>query len=164
MASSSEGHKVFVYGSLLADDVVGVLLKRVPQSSPAILHGFHRFSIKGRVYPAILPVPKKQVTGRVLFGISDGELDVLDTFEDVEYQRTSVDVITDGDDKLLQTHTYVWGDVSDPNLFGDWDFEEWKKTHMEDFLQMTCGFVQELQLPDSKPRVATYDSFFPHQT
>ncbi|KAJ0716052.1 hypothetical protein HanPI659440_Chr13g0508441 [Helianthus annuus] len=30
---------VFVYGSLLADDVVRALLRRVPQNSPAILHG-----------------------------------------------------------------------------------------------------------------------------
>ncbi|XP_050223720.1 AIG2-like protein D [Mercurialis annua] len=42
--------------------------------------------------PAILPVLKKPVTGRVLFWISDGELDVLDTFQDVEFQRTNVDV------------------------------------------------------------------------
>lgn len=31
-------HNVFVYGSLQADDVVRILLKRVPQSSPAFLH------------------------------------------------------------------------------------------------------------------------------
>eukprot|EP00268_Persea_americana_P031201 TRINITY_DN3030_c0_g2_i11.p1 TRINITY_DN3030_c0_g2~~TRINITY_DN3030_c0_g2_i11.p1 ORF type:complete len:117 (+),score=11.59 TRINITY_DN3030_c0_g2_i11:102-452(+) len=52
----------------------------------------HRFSIKGRVYPAILPVENKKVTGRVLLGITDPELGVLDTFEDVEYERTAVEV------------------------------------------------------------------------
>lgn len=31
-------HNVFVYGSLMADDVVRALLKRVPHSSPAILN------------------------------------------------------------------------------------------------------------------------------
>ncbi|KAK4389064.1 AIG2-like protein D [Sesamum angolense] len=55
---------VFVYGSLLADDVVRVLLNRVPPSSSAILHDYHRFSIKGRVYPAILPAENKKVIGR----------------------------------------------------------------------------------------------------
>ncbi|KAJ0631248.1 hypothetical protein HanRHA438_Chr17g0797101 [Helianthus annuus] len=39
MASSGGSHTVFVYGSLLADDVVQVLLNRVPQVSPAILNG-----------------------------------------------------------------------------------------------------------------------------
>ena len=40
MASSAPQnlHAVFVYGSLLADEVVAVLLNRVPQSSAAVLH------------------------------------------------------------------------------------------------------------------------------
>lgn len=32
-------HNVFVYGTLLDNEIVGVLLKRVPPSSPAVLHG-----------------------------------------------------------------------------------------------------------------------------
>lgn len=31
---------------------------------------------------------------------------------------------------------------------------------MNDFLKMTAGFMEELELPESKPRVATYESFF----
>ncbi|KAL7187107.1 hypothetical protein ACSBR1_037221 [Camellia fascicularis] len=95
MATSSNPqglHQVFVYGSLLSDEVVRVLLKRVPQSSSAILDGFHRFSIKERIYPAIVPVENKKVTGKVLLGITLPELDILDTFEDVEYNRCTVEV------------------------------------------------------------------------
>ncbi|XP_050264389.1 AIG2-like protein D isoform X1 [Quercus robur] len=185
-------HNVFVYGSLLADDVVKVLLKRVPPSSSAILHSFHRFSIKGRVYPAILPVENKKVTGKVLFGITNPELDILDTFEDVEYERRTVEVSLMGrkekthykglfsyqaletsfplvpnlpdmkkdSSEKLQAHTYVWSDKNDPNLYGVWDFEEWKRVHMNDFIKMTTGFVEELEQPESKPRVATYESFY----
>ncbi|KAK7825768.1 aig2-like protein d [Quercus suber] len=170
-------HNVFVYGSLLADDVVKVLLKRVPPSSSAILHSFHRFSIKGRVYPAILPVENKKVTGKVLFGITNPELDILDTFEDVEYERRTVEVslmaletsfplvpnlpdMKKDSSEKLQAHTYVWSDKNDPNLYGGWDFEEWKRVHMNDFIKMTTGFVEELEQPESKPRVATYESFY----
>ncbi|KAK4558830.1 hypothetical protein RGQ29_008188 [Quercus rubra] len=153
-------HNVFVYGSLLADDVVKVLLKRVPPSSSAILHSFHRFSIKGRVYPAILPVENKKVTGKVLFGITNPELDILDTFEDVEYERRTVEVSLMDSSEKLQAHTYVWSDKNDPNLYGVWDFEEWKPVHMNDFIKMTTGFVEELEQPESKPRVATYESFY----
>ncbi|XP_028113143.1 AIG2-like protein D isoform X3 [Camellia sinensis] len=95
MATSSNPqglHQVFVYGSLLSDEVVRVLLKRVPQSCPAILDGFHIFSIKECVYPAIIPVENKKVTGKVLLGITLPELDILDTFEDVEYNRCTVEV------------------------------------------------------------------------
>ncbi|EXC32765.1 hypothetical protein L484_019879 [Morus notabilis] len=68
-SQSQSLHNVFVYGSLLADDVVRVLLNRLPLSSFATLNSFHRYSIKGRVYPAILPVENKRVNGRS-YGIS----------------------------------------------------------------------------------------------
>ncbi|KAL3534714.1 hypothetical protein ACH5RR_003175 [Cinchona calisaya] len=153
-------HNVFVYGSLLADDVVSVLLSRVPQSSPAILHGYHRFSIKGRVYPAILPIENKKVAGKVLLGITPFELHILDEFEDVEYERKIVDVYVMDSSEKLQANTYVWSNKTDPNLYGEWDFEEWKRLHKEEFTKMSLGFMEELQLPESKPRVATYESFF----
>ncbi|KAJ0030992.1 hypothetical protein Pint_12658 [Pistacia integerrima] len=160
-AMSGNLHSVFVYGSLLADDVVRIFLKRVPQSSSAILNNYHRFSIKGRVYPAILPLENHKVTGRVLLGITDPELDSLDIFEDFEYERTSVDVcLTDTPDNYLQAQAYVWTNKNDPNLYGDWNFEEWRGLHMEDFMKMTVGFVEELELPESKPRVATYESYY----
>ncbi|KVH91512.1 AIG2-like protein D [Cynara cardunculus var. scolymus] len=156
-ASSSCGYNVFVYGSLLADDVVRVLLRRIPQNSPSTLHGYHRFSIKGRVYPAILPVENKKVTGRVLLGITAAELDILDKFEDVEYEKRVVDVSLLDMSDALQAYTYVWANPDDPNLYGEWDFEAWKESKMKDFVNMTMGFVEE---HDSKPRVATYESYY----
>jgi gamma-glutamylcyclotransferase (GGCT)/AIG2-like uncharacterized protein YtfP len=56
---------VFVYGTLMAEEVVSVLLGRAPPTSPALLPDHQRFSIKGRVYPAILPVPGTKVNGKV---------------------------------------------------------------------------------------------------
>ncbi|XP_057959401.1 AIG2-like protein D isoform X1 [Malania oleifera] len=153
-------HNVFVYGSLMTDEVVKVLLKRLTQSSPAILNHHHRFSIKGRVYPAILPVENMTVTGRVLLGITAPELHILDTFEDVEYERSSVEVSLMDCSEKLQANAYIWANKNDPNLYGDWDFEEWKKLHKDDFINMTTGFMEELELPESKTRVATYESFF----
>ncbi|XP_057511897.1 AIG2-like protein D isoform X2 [Actinidia eriantha] len=116
-------HSVFVYGSLLADDVVRVLLKRVPESSPAVLNGFHRFSIKGRVYPAILPLENKKVIGKVLSGITAPEIAILDTFEDVEYERRIVEVSLMDSSQSLQSYAYVWANSNDPTLYGDWNFE-----------------------------------------
>ncbi|KAH7524242.1 hypothetical protein FEM48_Zijuj06G0098500 [Ziziphus jujuba var. spinosa] len=154
-------HNVFVYGSLMADDVVRVLLNRVPPSSPAILNNHHRYSIRERVYPAIVPLETKKVAGKVLMGITDPELYVLDTFEDVEYERSTVEVSLTDNSKNVLAHAYIWSNKNDPNLYGEWDFEEWKRAHMNDFVKMTMGFKEELELPDSKSRVATYESFFP---
>ncbi|XP_024460314.1 AIG2-like protein D isoform X3 [Populus trichocarpa] len=122
-AGGNQVHNVFVYGSLLADDVVRALLSRIPQSSPAILNGYHRFSIKGRVYPAILPVENKKVSGKVLHGITDPELYILDEYEDVEYERVTVDVSLMDNSNKTQALAYVWSDKNDPNLYGEWDFE-----------------------------------------
>ncbi|KAL8499498.1 hypothetical protein ACS0TY_022446 [Phlomoides rotata] len=162
MGSSSPSpiSTIFVYGSLLADDVVRVLLDRVPPSSPAILPHFQRFSIKGRVYPAIVPAEDKKVIGKVLLGITPPELHILDEFEDVEYERASVNVfLKDGTEKL-EAYTYVWENKTDPDLYGEWDFEEWKLLHMADFLKMTRAFIEEMEFPDSKTRVATYESYY----
>ncbi|KAB5513660.1 hypothetical protein DKX38_027566 [Salix brachista] len=169
MVGGNQVHNVFVYGSLLADDVVRALLSRIPQSSPAILNG--QFSIKGRVYPAILPVENKKVTGKshpmyeflllqVLQGITDLELYILDEFEDVEYERVTVDVSLMDSSNKSQAFAYVWSDKNDPNLYGEWDFEEWKRTQMEDFTKMSADFRKDLELPESKTRIATYESFY----
>ncbi|KAL9265430.1 AIG2-like protein [Drosera capensis] len=170
MMSSAALHNVFVYGSLLADEVVRVLLKRVPDSFPAVLPGYHRFSIKGRVYPAILPVENKQVVGKVLVGISTPELHILDVFEDVEYVRDPVEVYREDNLEKLLAYAYVWGNKSDPNLYGVWDFEllilasvlakEWKQIHMNDFVNMTVGFKEELEQPEFKTRVEKYEAYY----
>ncbi|KAL3818400.1 hypothetical protein ACJIZ3_004305 [Penstemon smallii] len=159
-STSTAISNVFVYGSLLADDVVRALLNRVPPSSPAILPGYQRFSIKERVYPAIIPVEKTQVTGKVLLGITPAELHILDAFEDDEYERATVDVFLNDSSEMMQAYTYVWENKTDPNLYGEWDFEEWKHLHKESFLNMTMGFMKEMELSDSKTRVATYESFY----
>ncbi|KAI3713820.1 hypothetical protein L1987_72406 [Smallanthus sonchifolius] len=142
---SGSSHTVFVYGSLLADDVVQVLLNRVPQTSPAILNGYHRFSIKGRTYPAILPVENKKVTGRVLIGLSATELDILDMYEDEDYDKRVVDVSLLDASEVLQAYAYVWGNSTDPDLYGEWDFEEFKESKLKDYVEMTKSYVQELQ-------------------
>ncbi|KAH9618024.1 hypothetical protein KSS87_021140 [Heliosperma pusillum] len=153
-------HNVFVYGSLMADQVVKLLLTRLPASSPAILPNFHRFSVKGRVYPAILPVENKSVSGRVLTGITNRELNILDVFEDVEYVRDSVEVSLVDNTEKLQVYTYVWSDKNDKDLYGNWDFEAWKLAHMDDFIKMTAEFVEEFKETEAKSRVETYESYY----
>lgn len=138
-------HTVFVYGSLMADEVLHILLKRTPQSSDAVLNGYQRLSIKGRVYPAIIPVDSKKVSGKILSGIKDSEMNLLDAFEDVEYKRIIVEVsLMDSLEKLL-VYAYVWANEKDPDLYGDWDFEEWKRDHLEDYIEMVKEFMEEYE-------------------
>ena len=41
--------------------------------------------------------------------------------------------------------------------------QEWKKLHLKDFLAMTNGFMHELEQPEAKTRVETYQSFMQQQ-
>ncbi|KAF5936409.1 hypothetical protein HYC85_027538 [Camellia sinensis] len=176
-SSNIEGlHQVFVYGSLLADEVVRVLLKRVPQSSPATLNGLsvslslslNHFlcAISSSCYCSsiilisFLILVIDDEIWYVLSGITPLELHIFDIFEDVEYKRCTVEVsLMDGSQKL-QAHAYVWANSGDPNLYGDWIFEEWRQAHMKDFIKMTMRFMEELEQPESKARVETYESFY----
>ncbi|KAG0558349.1 hypothetical protein KC19_10G021500 [Ceratodon purpureus] len=197
---------VFVYGSLLAPEVLIALLHRVPRASLAVVHDFHRYSIKNRIYPAVLPKKGDKVFGKVLFDLSDQELHILDEFEDVEYTKSIVSpltlkahdsthgepvsstiggqaqemiesgcservsnglTVTNGqtDDVALEDNTveispdrvvgldlatevtaymYVWVNEGDPNLVGNWDYEEWVKTYLEDYVKMCEEFEAEL--------------------
>ncbi|XP_062224097.1 AIG2-like protein D [Phragmites australis] len=151
-ASAAGGpHNVFVYGTLMAEEVVRVLLGRAPPSSPALLPDHQRFSIKGRVYPTILPVNSHEANGKVFRGVTDRELNVFDMFEDEEYVRKTVEVsLADTSEKLL-AFAYIWGNESDPDLYGEWDFEAWRKVHLKDYLEMTKEFMEELEPAESEP-------------
>ncbi|KAJ0807021.1 putative gamma-glutamylcyclotransferase, AIG2, gamma-glutamyl cyclotransferase-like superfamily [Helianthus annuus] len=159
----------------------------------------HRFSIKGRDYPAILPVENKKVTGRVcslsssytlfyhflawenglvdgsgqnrsflstwvqetigmtnlhqihlwishvLTGLSATELDILDMYEDDKYDKRVVDVSLLDASEVLQAYAYVWGNSTDPDLYGEWDFEEFKESKLKDYLERTKNYVKELE-------------------
>lgn len=56
----------FVYGTLMAEEVLKLLIKRVPAHKPALLPGYARHRVKGQVFPAIIPAtPEDKVQGMV---------------------------------------------------------------------------------------------------
>jgi gamma-glutamylcyclotransferase (GGCT)/AIG2-like uncharacterized protein YtfP len=56
----------FVYGTLMAEEVLKLLIKRVPANKPATLAGYSRHRVKGQVFPAIIPAtPQDRVQGKV---------------------------------------------------------------------------------------------------
>ncbi|CAF2030925.1 hypothetical protein YC2023_087892 [Brassica napus] len=160
LSGKAAGHDLFVYGSLQDPHVVNVLLNRVPDHSSAVLSGFHRFKIKNRLYPTILPDSTGKVTGKVLKGITDDERKLLDDFEDVEYDRKAVEVVLTDTSEKLQVGTYVWRNKVDPDLYGEWDFEEWKLHDREAFITATKKFMEERKLPEAKTRIDTFKTFF----
>mmetsp|Transcript_11192 Transcript_11192/g.31139 ORF Transcript_11192/g.31139 Transcript_11192/m.31139 type:complete len:138 (-) Transcript_11192:33-446(-) len=83
---------VFVYGTLMSSMVFGALISRTPKCFPGLLYGFRRHAIEGRPYPGITEDDNSSVSGLLVTGLSGEELDVLDFFEDEEYERRKVQV------------------------------------------------------------------------
>ena len=93
----------FVYGTLMAPEVLTRLIGRVPSMcQPAFLPNYTRHPIKGRSYPGIIPSKsdtkddKKEgdavpvavgVQGILLTGITDKEADIFDIYEADEYEK-----------------------------------------------------------------------------
>ena len=104
-------HKVFVYGTLMAEEVVKALLQRPHVRYAAKVAGFKRHRVQEEVFPAIIPsLSADQISGWVIAELTDEELSVFDEFEDVEYYRDEVPVTKD-DGNTETVYIYVWKDA-----------------------------------------------------
>ncbi|GAQ79016.1 hypothetical protein KFL_000220500 [Klebsormidium nitens] len=167
MSLAGEVKNVFVYGSLLAEEVVRILIGRIPPCAAAYLTDYHRYSIEGRSYPAIAPKNGGRVVGLVYFDLTDHEQAVFDEFESEDYERCLVDAVlmvdgtsgagdpedspalpsqsqTAGAARTVEAHVYSWADPHDPQLYGTWDYEEFREKGMPSFLRMCSVFRTEM--------------------
>lgn len=142
---------IFVYGTLMADDVLRALIKRVPRGAPALLPGHARYATRGRVYPGMVPDPSPGacVRGRLLFELEEGEIRVFDAFEGDEYVKTSVTALhlpscdaTDG--PAVQADAYLWCAPRSELAEGVWDYEGWVAADLERYAKMCGEFAAEL--------------------
>lgn len=105
------GRPVFIYGSLMYESVLQVLLGRIPQAKPALLRGYVRRRIKGERFPGLSPMSGAEdgtvVRGLVLDDLTTREAAVFDEFEDDEYDKELIK-------PMLATgvecdNVFVWG-------------------------------------------------------
>ena len=142
---------IFVYGTLMADDVLRALIKRVPRGAPALLPGHTRYAARGRVYPGMVPnpAPGASVRGRLLFELDEGEIRVFDAFEGDEYVKTKVTALhlpsndaTDG--PTVQADAYLWCAPRSELTEWRWDYEAWVAADLERYAKMCAQFAAEL--------------------
>jgi len=101
---------LFVYGTLMDDSRVEMLLNRKVESKKATLHNFLRMTPTWS-FPFIVKRAGAATKGRVLFGISKRELAILDDFEDegsMYYRRHVMVRLDEGGRKRCQTYV---GDI-----------------------------------------------------
>ncbi|KAL8711433.1 MAG: hypothetical protein Q9220_004091 [cf. Caloplaca sp. 1 TL-2023] len=112
---------------------------------PAILHEYCRHKVRHRDYPAIIPSIQDCVRATYVQGLTDGDMYRLDIFEGEEYQRRKVrarilDVEGDEDGhgnvegEEVQADTYVWVAGEDQLEKGEWDFADFRRTKLENWV------------------------------
>jgi gamma-glutamylcyclotransferase (GGCT)/AIG2-like uncharacterized protein YtfP len=97
---------LFVYGTLMDEELVVQLTGRSFGRVPARLPGYRRIEPPGS-YAYIVPDPRGDVVGLLLQGLDQEAMRALDAYEDEGrlYQRTAVDVLI-GDERC-RALTYV---------------------------------------------------------
>lgn len=99
---------LFVYGSLMFNEVWCQVTRRCPRATPAQLSGFRRYSVIGEDYPALLPeTGHRPVQGLLRDDLSTRTLQQLDRFEGDCYRRMKVWVRLE-DGTFLRAWTYVF--------------------------------------------------------
>ncbi len=96
--------KLFVYGTLVLDDVVSALIDRIPQYQNATAPGWRVVRLPGRVYPGLIS-GQGEANGKVFTDLTDAEWATLDAFEDPAYSLTVVQVLPPLEMDAL---AYIW--------------------------------------------------------
>ncbi|MGH3787499.1 MAG: gamma-glutamylcyclotransferase family protein [Pseudonocardiaceae bacterium] len=133
-ALSLEGtSKLFVYGTLLLNDVVNTLLGRIPNHLDAKAPGWRIVRLPQRVYPGLVP-GKSEALGKLFIDLTDAEWETLDAFEDPDYTLVGVRVLTP---LAMDALTYIWrGEyVNQP-----WSTTTFGRDQLADYLDRCRGW------------------------
>ena len=130
---------LFVYGSLMYEEVWRRLVSREFRRMPARLDGYRRLRIKGEDYPGLVK-GAGVVHGTVLLELDDETLGRLERFEAECYRRVSGRVIGDSGVEIpadffeiRESHMSLVEDV-------EWDVRKFEQSGLTRFLAGYAGF------------------------
>lgn len=126
---------VFVYGTLLCDEVVFGLTDTIIPYVYATLPHHRRLQVhkpgRDAKGPAIVPSAGDSVDGRILYDVNERCLHILDLLElsgDC-YERVTVDAIA-VHDTTLRVEVYRATEMFRQHLLGDWSLDDFKREHL----------------------------------
>jgi gamma-glutamylcyclotransferase (GGCT)/AIG2-like uncharacterized protein YtfP len=126
-------NRLFVYGSLLNEEVRFSLIKEKFKTLEARLPGYRRETVRGQTYPAIVADRDSFVDGLIVMGLTNHHLRVLDRFEGRYYRRASIKALTaDGE---ISCDTYVLQSRYRYLMSGEnWSNSEFRNNHLSRFI------------------------------
>lgn len=125
---------LFVYGTLMTPAVMRAVIGRVPPHAPAVLPGYRRYGLRGRVYPVVVPERGASVAGVLYTGLSPRELARLDRYEDAFYRRVEV-TVRDAAGRERRAWCYVLRPRSRVRLANrPWQHERFVRSALQNYL------------------------------
>lgn len=131
---------IFVYGSLMFDDLWQRIVKRRYQKQNAVLPGYKRLSVKGEAYPGLVKSFNSSVEGLVYFNVTAQDIKRLDRFEGRQYKKVPVTVIGETG-QLHKARAYLFVRHK-RNLLGHkpWDPARFQAHHLHNYIARYNGF------------------------
>jgi gamma-glutamylcyclotransferase (GGCT)/AIG2-like uncharacterized protein YtfP len=117
---------LFAYGTLRFAAVLGILLDRMPVTTPGAVAGWRAAALAGRVYPGLVRA-NAEVTGMLITGLTAAELRLIDEYESGPYE---LELLTLNDGR--RGWTYAWTDHAEV-LPHDWSPDEFADLYLADF-------------------------------
>jgi gamma-glutamylcyclotransferase (GGCT)/AIG2-like uncharacterized protein YtfP len=128
------GNNIFVYGSLMNEEVFKIVTGFSPVFLRATLFDYKRVKLKNRVYPAIVKNCNSCVEGFVLCDLPNEVIAVLDCFEDSIYTKSEISVSTSIDD-TIKADAYIVFPKNKKHIINEsWDYENFKNYKLDTYL------------------------------
>lgn len=126
---------VFVYGTLLNDEVFRLFVAGQFKKTIASLWGYQRVKVKGECYPAIVPDKRSMVEGLLIYDLMDKDIHALDHYEGDYYQRQTV-TVTLPNDESQTCEAYVFKPEYQFLLVNEpWSNQLFRRQHLAPFIQ-----------------------------
>ncbi|RSL92273.1 hypothetical protein CDV31_015229 [Fusarium ambrosium] len=148
MNNQSTTRPLFVYGTLRALPLLAWALTSDASNTssvarltrPAKVHGYTRYALKNRDYPAVIKHTDETSTvdGYLLMLQTTSQRKKLDDFEGETYKVTAVAAELE-DGSIVDADMYVWdGDMEDVST-EPWELDTFVKERLEDWIDLFDG-------------------------
>ncbi len=125
-------HNIFVYGTLLFPEITGKLTGKLFKTSPAVLHGYKIYLVKGSDYPAIFPEKGASTKGNILFNLDDSDIEILTFFEGDQYKTEKASILQNG--KPLDTNVFIWAKAKNELIEQEWNINQFRLKSLHYYL------------------------------
>lgn len=131
--------RLFCYGTLQYPEIMEQVSGTHSAGLPVVLQNYACYTIRGEVFPGIVPEEGAHTRGVVYNGLGNAQLERLDAFESDFYVRRRV-VVSGEDERPLQAWTYVVSpDARDVLTDEHWDRGVFEMLHLKAFLRRLTG-------------------------